>query len=152
MIHLFLVVFLNYSSAIAESSKVSFDCSKADRIIAEMIEAELSGIRDQSGVSTCLDQRRFKSVMLKHQQVGDPYLLKPEYVIAKGSSYKVETVNDKAGDLVEVEFSYVTSANLKIKDSLEFVKVFGPRVKRKGCAMILREPAHFVMREECLNR
>jgi len=132
------------------AGRPEYDCSKLEAIAHEMIEAEFSGVRYQVGVSPCLDQGRFKTIQIRHQSVGDAYLLKPEKLLAKGAHFKLEGVKREEGDVVQASFSYTTTDGKKIHDDLVFVLNFGGKARRRGCAQIYREPNIFSMRTECL--
>jgi hypothetical protein len=127
----------------------AFDCTNQNSITRELIEIELLGIRYQGEGSKCLDGKKFKHIIVRHRQLGDPSLLKPEFLVKKGTTFKVISQKRIPGDLVDVVFEYSTSDDRKIRDQMTYLLFFGKKVVKRGCAGVLNEPKHFAMREEC---
>jgi hypothetical protein len=136
-------------------------CEDSKKIVEELIELELSGARWQGGVSKCLKQSRFHTIFAKHQEVGDEYLLQPEYVLSSGSEVKVVSKKPLPDlDAVEVEIGYLARKYDKkldqkenfIKDKFVYRLNYGRTRLKTGCVRLIEEPKNFVMKEECLKK
>lgn len=128
-------------------------CDDIEKVAEELIELELAGVRWQGGLSKCLDQSKFTLVHAKHVTYGDSRLLDPKITLKKGKTVKIDVPTKNAvSGIYTVKFHYIGhngSAFKNISDSIQF-SIYSKRViKTEGCAMLLEEPATFVMREEC---
>lgn len=158
VIHRFIVkmkfscVVVLLAGPIEKIHAAEFDCSDLKKTAKELIEAEFMGIRYQGGESLCKDSGKFRSIVVKHYHLGDPALLKPEYLVKKNTPPKIESLEVQPGDLVEVKFSYLNTEGHKIEDQFSFLLNYGLKTRKKGCGSILSTPKHFVMYEDCLPK
>ena len=138
-------------------------CADSKKIVREIIEYELSGGRWQGGHSRCLKQSRFQTIFAKRQDAGDAYLLEPEYLLANGEEVKViEQKENRDLHAVEVEIGYLAmkreskaesapGAETFVKDHFTYRLNYGRTREKLGCVSLIEEPAHFVMKKECLK-
>jgi|GEM_PF-1692114 len=143
-------------------------CADSKKIVREIIDYELSGGRWQGGHSKCLKQSRFQTIFAKRQDAGDAYLLQPEYLLADDEEVKV-VAQKKNSDLgaIEVEIGYLATKNEPkspaasaapapgpetfVKDRFTYRLNYGRNREKLGCVTLIEEPAHFVMKKECLK-
>jgi hypothetical protein len=129
-------------------------CKDTRLVSKEMVEYHLAGAHWQGGVSRCLDQKNFKTLLSEHQSAGDSSLLTPTFVVPKGAEVKIESEKELDLGGVEVRFSFRAKKGDEkklLQDSLIYIWN-APRIrKRDGCAAIYVLPAYFAVREECLK-
>ena len=129
-------------------------CEDTHLVSKEMVEYHLSGAHWQGGISRCLDQKKFKTILSEHQSAGDSSLLTPSVIVPKGEAFKIESEKELDLGGVEVRFSFrakMGGKQKRITDSLIYIWN-GPKIReRDGCAAIYVLPAYFAVREECLK-
>ncbi len=152
-----LFLFVSAASWAAEPSRFPADtCSNGSLITKEMVELELSGFRWAGGISPCLKQSRFQSIVASKEKVGDKKLLKPEYILPKGREIKIISQTELRTEEVIVKFAYIGRApgstkavDVPVTDELSYRRNYGDKRDVEGCASILEEPEHLVLREQC---
>jgi hypothetical protein len=127
-------------------------CSNSNLISHEMIELELSGYRWSAGTSRCLKQDRFKTIVAGKENLIDLRVNGPEFLIKKGRDFKILSETLLRTEEMVVKFSYIGTQNgmdVPVIDSLTYTRNYGTKRELRGCASMLDEPQHLVMREEC---
>jgi hypothetical protein len=149
-----VILFLASLSSKAEGSFDPKLCEDRHRVSKEMVEYHLAGAHWQGGVSRCLDQKNFKTILSEHQSAGDSSLLTPTFIVPKGALVKIDSEKELELGGVEVRFSFRARQGSEKKifhDSLIYIWN-APRIRnRDGCAAISVLPAYFAVREECLK-
>lgn len=129
-------------------------CEDRHLVSQEMVEYHLAGAHWQAGVSSCLEQKNFRTILSGRQSAGDASLVTPAFIVPKGSKIKIDSENELEIGGVEVRFTFAAmraGEKKVLHDSLIYLWN-APRIrKRDGCANIQTLPAYFAMREECLR-
>jgi hypothetical protein len=129
-------------------------CKDVHRVSREMVQYHLAGAHWQGGVSHCLDQRNFKTILSEHQSVGDSSLITPAFIVPKGATVRIDSETEVDIGGVEVRFTFPAvkgGESTELHDSLIYIWNGRKQQKRDGCASIETLPAYFAVREECLK-
>ncbi len=153
--YVFLMALLIQNISGAQALDFSAEtCKDFHRITRELIDLELSGQTWQGGDSPCLKQERFKTVLAKKADLGDPYLLEPEYILPKNRTVMV--TSEKIEDTgyiqnVHVKIAYRGKKAKKdedIEDGFSYQINYGKN-RARGCATVIESMQKFVMKAEC---